>query len=114
MVKDLLGGLGVDLKPILGIVGIDLSSWDEVTEGYNWGFEDGDKDGFAAALTKALTPFTPILATVLADQDLEVLGVVKANGYPGYKTGVIPILESLGCNPDDIMSYDTMRGSQGR
>ena len=106
MVKDLLGGLGVDLKPILGIVGIDLSSWDEVTEGYNWGFEDGDKDGFAAALTKALTPFTPILATVLADQDLEVLGVVKANGYPGYKTGVIPILESLGCNPDDIMSYD--------
>ena len=44
MVKDLLGGLGVDLKPILGIVGIDLSSWDEVTEGYNWGFEDGDKD----------------------------------------------------------------------
>lgn len=106
MVKDLLGGLGVDLKPILGIVGIDLSSWDEVTEGYNWGFEDGDKDGFAAALTKALTPFTPILATVLADQDLEVLGAVKANGYPGYKTGVIPILESLGCNPDDIMSYD--------
>lgn len=106
MVKDLLGGLGVDLKPILGIVGIDLSSWDEITEGYNWGFEDGDKDGFAAALTKALTPFTPILATVLADQDLEVLGAVKANGYPGYKTGVIPILESLGCNPDDIMSYD--------
>ena len=106
MVKDLLGGLGIDLKPILGIVGIDLSSWDEVTEGYNWGFEDGDKDGFAAALTKALTPFTPILATVLADQDLEVLGVVKANGYPGYKTGIIPILENLGCNPDDIMSYD--------
>lgn len=106
MVKDLLGGLGIDLKPILNIVGIDLSSWDEVTEGYNWGFEDGDKDGFAAALTKALTPFTPILATVLADQDLEVLGVVKANGYPGYKTGIIPILESLGCNPDDIMSYD--------
>lgn len=106
MVKDLLGGLGVDLKPILGIVGIDLSSWDEITEGYNWGFEDGDKDGFAAALTKALTPFTPILATVLADQDLEVLGAVKANGYPGYKTGVIPILESLGCTPDDIMSYD--------
>ena len=34
--------------------------------------------------------------------------MVKANGYPGYKTGVIPILESLGCNPDDIMSYDTM------
>ena len=32
--------------------------------------------------------------------------MVKANGYPGYKTGVIPILESLGCNPDDIMSYD--------
>lgn len=104
MVKDLLGGLGIDLAPILGIVGIDLSSWDEVTEGYDWGFEDGDKDGFAAALTKALTPFTPILATVLADQDLEVLGAVKANGYPGYRNGIIPILESLGCNPDDIMS----------
>lgn len=107
MVKDLLAGLGdIDLGPILGLVGIDLSSWDEVTEGYDWGFEDGDKDGFAAALTRALTPFTPILATVLADQDLEVLGAVKANGYPGYQTGIIPILESLGCNPDDIMSYE--------
>lgn len=107
MVKDLLAGLGdIDLKPILNLVGIDLSVWDDVEEGYNWGFEDGNKDGFAAALTKALSPFTPILATVLADQDLEVLGTVKANGYPGYKTGIIPILESLGCNPDDIMSYE--------
>lgn len=107
MVKDLLAGLGdIDLKPILGLVGIDLSAWDAVVEGYDWGFADGDKDGFAAALTKALTPFTPILATVLADQDLEVLGTVKANGYPGYKTGVIPILESLGCDPADIMAYD--------
>lgn len=105
-VKNLLGGLGIDLKPVLGLVGIDLSSWDEVTEGYNWGFEDGDKDGFAKALTEALAPVTPILATVLADEDLEVLGAVKANGYPGYKTGILPILENLGCSPEDILSYE--------
>lgn len=105
-VKKLLGGLGIDLKPVLGLVGIDLSSWDKVTEGYNWGFEDGDKDGFAKALTEALAPVTPILATVLADEDLEVLGAVKANGYPGYKTGILPILENLGCNPEDILSYE--------
>lgn len=106
MIKEQLAGLGIDLAPILGLVGIDLSSWDKVTEGYNWGFEDGDKDGFAAALTEALAPLTPILATVLADRDLEVLGAVKANGYPGYKTGIIPLLENFGCNPDDIMTYD--------
>ena len=35
-----------------------------------------------------------------------MLGAVKANGYPGYKTGILPILENLGCNPEDILSYE--------
>lgn len=106
MVKDALGGIGIDLAPVLGAIGLDISVWDDVTEGYNWGFTDGDKDGFAAALTKAFSPFAPVLAAVLAGEDFDILGTAEINGYYGYQNGIIPILEGLGCNPDDILSAD--------
>lgn len=106
MIKDALAGIGIDLVPVLGAIGIDISVWDEVEEGYNWGFTDGDKDGFAAALTKAFSPFAPILATVLAGEDFGILDTAQINGYYGYQNGIIPILEGLGCNPDDILSAE--------
>ncbi len=106
MIKDALGGIGIDLAPVLGAIGIDISVWDDVVEGYDWGFTDGDKDGFAAALTKAFSPFAPVLAAVFAGEDFDILGTAEINGYYGYANGIIPILEGLGCNPDDILSAD--------
>lgn len=106
MIKDALSGIGIDLAPVLGAIGLDISVWDDVTEGYNWGFTDGDKDGFAAALTKAFSPFAPVLAAVLAGEDFDILGTAEINGYYGYQNGIIPILEGLGCNPDDIISAE--------
>ena len=106
MIKDALSGIGIDLAPVLGAIGLDISVWDDVTEGYNWGFTDGDKDGFAAALTKAFSPFAPVLAAVLAGEDFDILGTAEINGYYGYQNGIIPILEGLGCNPDDILSAE--------
>ncbi len=106
MIKDALAGVGIDLAPVLGAIGLDISSWDEVKEGYNWGFTDGDKDGFAAALTKAFKPFAPVLAAVFAGEDFDILGTAKINGYYGYQNGIIPMLEAFGCNPDDILSAD--------
>ena len=106
MVKDELKKLDIDLNPIMAAVGIDLSLWDEVEEGYNWGFTDGDKDGFANALAKALSPFGPYLATIFAGEDTTILSVVTLKGYDGYTNGIVPLLEAIGCNSDDILTLD--------
>lgn len=105
-VKNLLDSIGLDLAPILALVDIDLSSWDNVTAETDWGVIPGDSASFAAGLSKALAPVVPVLAIALTDQNLSVLGTVTVNGYPGYQTGIIPLLENLGCNLDDILTYD--------
>ena len=103
MVKDLLAGLGMDLTPVFNMVGVDLSVWDDVTEGYDWGVIPGDTATFKAALKTALSPFAPIMATLMSgEKDLQILGTVTMKSYPGYQNGIIPLLEALGC--ENIMT----------
>ncbi len=105
MVKEQLDSLGMDLDPVLGLVGVDLSIWDDVTEDKDWGVIPGDTATFKAALKEALSPFAPIMATLMSGEaDLTVLGAVTMKSYPGYQNGIIPILENLGCADEDIMS----------
>ena len=106
LIRDALGGIGIDLAPVLGLVDVDLSSWDAVTEDTDWGVVTGDKDTFAKGLSNALAPLAPVLATVLLNQELTVLDTIHANGYEGYRNGIIPLLENLGCNPDDILTQE--------
>lgn len=107
MVKDALDSIGMDLTPILGLVNIDLSSWDNVTEGYDWGVIPGDSATFGDGLAKALSPFAPIMATLLSgENDLTILGTVTMKSYPGYANGIVPLLENLGCASEDIMSAE--------
>ena len=101
-VRDALNGLGIDLAPVLSLVGVDLSGWDSVTETTNWGVLPGDKVTFAQGLSEALEPVVPILGVLLTGQDLTILDAVQANGYNGYANGIIPLLENLGCDPADI------------
>lgn len=105
MVKDALAGLGMDLTPVFNMVGVDLSVWDDVTEGYDWGVIPGDTATFKAALKTALSPFAPIMATLLSgEKDLQILGTVTMKSYPGYRNGIVPLLEALGCQ--NVMSAD--------
>lgn len=105
MVMEQLNGLGMDLDPILNLVGVDLSSWYAVTEDTDWGVVPGDTATFKAALKEALSPFAPIMATLMSGEaDLTILGAVTMKSYPGYQNGIIPILEALGCADEDIMS----------
>lgn len=105
-VRDALNGIGIDLAPILDLVDVDLSSWNSVTESTNWGVVPGDSVTFAAGLSQALSPLTPVLAFLLTGQDISVLGTITANGYNGYQNGIVPLLENLGCNTAYIHSYD--------
>lgn len=107
MIKDALGGIGMDLTPILGLVNIDLSAWDAVTESYDWGVIPGDSATFGDGLAKALAPFAPIMATLMSgEKDLTILGAVTMKSYPGYANGIVPLLENLGCNPESILSAE--------
>lgn len=105
-IRDALGGIGIDLAPILDLVDVDLSSWNNVTESTSWGVVPGDSVTFAAGLSQALSPLTPLLSFLLTGEDISVLDTVKVNGYYGYQNGIVPLLENLGCNPAYIQSYD--------
>jgi hypothetical protein len=91
------------LDIILQNLGIDFSAWDQYDENYDWGFEDGDREGFMNALYTLLAPLTPVLTTLLADNNLNLIvgknnnPFLALNGYKGYASGIIPLLEALGC-----------------
>jgi len=83
--------------------GIDLASfaaYAELADDYNWGFEDGNKDGFVNALVALLEPLQPVIDFVLAGGDLALLdGDVTLVGYNGYDSAIVPILEALSATP---------------
>lgn len=98
MIKNLLGGLELPdmLSGVFEQLGLDLTAWDNMT----FNFEDGDLDGFKAALIQILTPVQPLLAFLFAGQDIEITLLdaltVKALAYDGYSYGLVPLLETLG------------------
>ncbi len=94
-----------DLGDVMKLMKIDTSMWNDVTEDYDWGFKDGDKEGFVNALVKALSPFNVLLKMLFADNDLAILdNNLRVVGYEGYAYGVIPMLEAFGCDSKDIVS----------
>ena len=110
-VKEQLKKIDYDLKPMMKAIGIDPTLWTEVEKGYQWGFEDGDKEGFEKALTKALSPFGPYLATIFAGEDTVVLSTARLHGYNGYTNGMVPLFEAIGCNPDDILTLEEYKAA---
>ena len=112
MVMELLSGIDFDLISLLDqLVGVDLSSWKAAYEegNHDWGVTPGDTESFKNGLKTALSPFAPILATLLSGEevnDLTVLGTVTMKSYAGYKNGIVPLLEALGCAEEDILTND--------
>lgn len=105
-IRDAINSIGIDLSPILALVDVDLSSWNNVTESTNWGVVPGDSVTFASGLSQALSPLTPVLSFLFTGKDISVLDTITANGYKGYQNGIVPLLENLGCNTAYIHSYD--------
>lgn len=105
-IRDALGGIGIDLAPILDLLDVDLSSWNDVTESTNWGVAPGDSVTFGAALSRALAPLEPLVSYIMTGEDISILGTVTLKGYNGYQNGIIPLLENLGCKENLILPYD--------
>ena len=89
------------------------AKWEDLSsDNVRWGFSDGSKDGFTNTLTALLRPFAPYLRFLLAEGSLTLMETVHIGGGNGYETAVLPLLEGLGCDPADMLSYeDYKRGS---
>ena len=130
VVSALYGALnGEETKALLPILGLDaspagvadaiagshdsaaqtlrrLSSWEQLTaNAIDFGFENGDRDGFKKALADVLSPFAPLFRYLLAEGTVTVLGGITLNGSDGYNSVIIPILEALGCPAASIKTY---------
>ena len=83
-----------------------VSAWDKLSDGgVSWGFADGDKTGFSNTLIALLRPFSKYLRFLLAEGSITLFDTLTLAGGNGYETAVIPLLEGVGCNPDDVVSY---------
>ena len=88
------------------------SKWDNV-DNINWGFRDGNREGFQTALTAVLRPLRPALEAFLANGTIEILGSVNIGGSNGYNTAVIPLLEAIGCPKKSIKTYNSYIKGKG-
>ena len=114
---DLLVLLGIDASPkgVAKLVEKDYpnaynalikaESWSKVSKNISWGFYNGSRRGFQNAFLAVLRPLNPLLMVVLAGEDLVVADAITLKGADGYNTGVIPILEALGCKESSIKTY---------
>lgn len=104
----LLSGIDLSSMPelndlIKNELNIDLSvfaSYKDIPENKNWGFTDGDGEGFVGAIIDLLSPFDPVLDFILSGEDITLFegtdGEVRLIGYDGYDSAIIPLIEALG------------------
>lgn len=87
-------------------LGIDLTVFNQYTalaDTHNWGFEDGDRDGFIEAALNMLSPLEPIYGAIFFEENLTLFkdvnnkDLVTFFGNNGYDNAVVPLLEALGC-----------------
>ena len=88
-------------------------SWSKLSDSTTWGFSDGSKSGFSSALTAVLSPFSSLLKFLLAEGTINLADMITVHGGNGYDTAIIPILEALGCNSDDIKTYSEYKSLSG-
>ena len=94
----------VEILRTAGIAELDAVANVEVPE-----FTE-DREMFTEYLCKVLAAVDDVLAYVLADKDVTFFvnaegdaAAVSLKGAEGYKYGIIPLLEVLGCNADSIL-----------
>ena len=86
------------------------ASWKKINVNtLTWGFKNGDKDGFIKALCAVLRPMEDIIAMLLCEGKIEILGCIDIYGSNGYNTAVIPLLEAFGCDSDSIPTYEAYK-----
>lgn len=92
---------------LMKVLDVDITAWLDVDEGHDWGFTVGDKDAFLTTLCEALSPLNNAVGLFLADMDYNIMdGEITLKGYNGYRNGIVPLLEAIGCDYEDILTGD--------
>lgn len=82
---------------------LNASSWEEVNlSGVKWGVSD--KNGFATAFAKALSPLEDIFYMLLCSGTYSISGFIRINGANGYENSIVPMLQALKCT--DLISQE--------
>ncbi|MBE6716010.1 MAG: hypothetical protein E7573_03730 [Ruminococcaceae bacterium] len=121
-IADAVNGLIGDLKEGIGeefyaqvttilknALGVDISVIETFTVAE---FAEGDREAFVNELLRLLAPVYPVLSWLLTDDSLSFFHTADGTGADriiirgaeGYKYGIIPILEALGC--EDVLTYE--------
>ena len=83
------------------LLGIDLGIMEAYRGRTNYGFTDGDRDGFVAALAQFLSPVNPLLEWLFTDKSISLFynydasDLIKLPGGNGYEQAVIPLFEAV-------------------
>ena len=85
---------------------VKADSWKKASKNISWGFYNGSRKGFQKAFVAVLRPLNPLLKVVLAGEDIVIADAITLKGADGYNTGIIPILEALGCKDSSIKTYN--------
>ena len=89
-----------------------VRSW-EALKTVPWSFANGNRSGFAAAVTAVLQPMRPLLEAFFANGIFELLGAVRLGGTNGYNTAILPLLEALSCPTTHLKTYDEYIAGKG-
>ena len=93
---------------------IDLHAWDSMSFTQE---QVSDAAGFAAAVREIIAPLTDILNWLLFGSDFQIFNrkhvdsgvidnIIDINGYNGFYTGLVPLLEALGVDLSDLKDND--------
>ena len=93
---------------------VKADTWSQVPKNISWGFYNGSRRGFQNAFLAVLRPLNPLLKVVLAGEDMVIADAITLKGADGYNTGVIPILEALGCKESSIKTYSQYVSDNGQ
>lgn len=104
----LVNAVGADTaKLIYNIIGVDLTGTLAYVENTTYGVTD--KASFVAAVKTLIAPFNRVLSFLLLDEGYKFFvyagdagkkddDIIVVNGAEGYKKGLIPLMEAIGCD----------------
>ena len=91
------------------VLGVDLDLVKAYKGRTNFGFTDGDRNGFVSALAQFLSPVNPLLEWLFTDKSISLFynydasDLIKLPGGNGYEQAVIPLFEAvIGYNNPNI------------
>ena len=98
-------------------LGVDLTAFEQykdLADDHSWGFEDGDREGFTAALLGVLEPLEPLFGFLFKGENIHLFknsADLVLYGNNGYDAALVPLLEALGCDvktSDSFEAKDTL------